>query len=125
MSAGTPIPARGMRNDARSREHAGYWAFVVHRISGLALTLFLPLHFWALSQALDPARFDRFLAWTERPAVKLTEIAVVVALAAHFAGGLRLVFVELWGWRAEGQKTALAIGAASAIAIGLVLALRV
>ena len=38
----TPI----RRNDFRSRGHAGYWAFVVHRISGIALTLFLPLHFF-------------------------------------------------------------------------------
>jgi fumarate reductase subunit D len=115
---------RGMGNDARAREHAGYWAFLVHRLSGLALALFLPLHFWALSQALDPTRFDRFLAWTERPAVKLTEIVVVVALAAHFAGGLRLLFVELVGWRAELQKTVLAVGAAFAIAVGVLLALH-
>jgi fumarate reductase subunit D len=111
------------RNDARARSEPAYWAFVVHRVSGLALALFLPLHFYALSQALDPARFDRFLEWTRQPLVRTSEILLVMALAAHFAGGLRLLFVELVAWRAETQKTWLALGAAFALAAGLALAL--
>src|SRR5437763_9063607 len=82
MSVTSPM----RHNDVRARAHPAYWAFVVHRVSGLVLTLFLPLHFWALSQALDPSAFDRFLAWTHAPAVRLTEDAIVVALAAHLAG---------------------------------------
>ena len=109
-------------NDARARAHPAYWAFIVHRVSGLLLTLFLPLHFWALSQALDAAALDRFLAWTHRPAVRLTEIAIVVALAAHLGCGVRLLLVELVGWRAEAQKSALAVAAAFALGVGLVLA---
>ena len=41
-----------MRPDARARNHPAWWAFLVHRLSGIALALFLPLHFWALGQAL-------------------------------------------------------------------------
>ena len=44
-----------MKNDFRARNHPAYWAFIVHRASGLLLTLFLPLHFWALGQALHGA----------------------------------------------------------------------
>ncbi|MDH4294398.1 MAG: succinate dehydrogenase, partial [Betaproteobacteria bacterium] len=36
-----------MKNDFRARNHPAYWAFIVHRVSGVLLTLFLPLHFWA------------------------------------------------------------------------------
>jgi len=111
------------RNDARARSGSGYWAFVVHRISGIALALFLPVHFVVLAQALDPARLDRFLDWTRHPAVRVSETLVVVALAAHFAGGLRLLFVEFVGWRADLQKTALALAAGFALAVGLALAL--
>ena len=39
--------------DYRARMHPGYWAFVVHRVSGLALAVFLPVHFWALGLALQ------------------------------------------------------------------------
>jgi len=111
-----------MKNDLRARNHPAYWAFVVHRVSGLVLTLFLPVHFFALSQALDPAAFDRFLAWTHQPLVRATEIVLVVALAAHLAGGLRLLLVELVGWKAEAQKSMMAVGGAVAIAVGLLLA---
>ena len=110
--------------DARARAHPAYWAFVVHRVSGLCLTLFLPLHFWALSQAVDPAALDRFLGWTQRPTVRLTEAAIVLALAAHLAGGIRLLLVELVGWRVEWQKSALAVGLAFVVAVGVALALN-
>jgi fumarate reductase subunit D len=110
------------RNDGRARGHPAYWAFVVHRVSGLALALFLPLHFFALSQALDPAAYDRFLDWTRQPAVQATEVALVVALAAHFAGGVRLLLAEFVGWRADAQKSMLAVGAALAVAVGLLMA---
>jgi len=54
----------------RNRGHAAYWAFLVHRISGLALALFLPLHFFALSRALNGVdALDAFLAWTRSPRI--------------------------------------------------------
>ena len=83
------------RIDARAHGHAAYWAFIVHRVSGLALAAFLPLHFWALAQALDgAAALDRFLALTASPLVKLSEWGLVVLLALHLAGGVRVLRIE-------------------------------
>jgi len=113
------------RNDARARGHAAFWAFVVHRVSGLALTLFLPVHFWTLGMLLAEApAFDTFISWTGAPLVKLAETLLVLALAAHLAGGLRLLFVEFVGWRADAQKTMLSLGAGLAIACALAFALN-
>jgi succinate dehydrogenase subunit D len=113
------------RNDLRARDHAGYWAFVVHRVSGIALALFLPVHFFVLSRALhDAAGLDRFFAWTQQPAVKLAETLLVLALAVHLAGGVRLLFAEFVGWRAEAQKTAIALVAAAALACAVLFALN-
>jgi|KBSMisStandDraft_5_1062788.scaffolds.fasta_scaffold218149_2 fumarate reductase subunit D len=112
------------RNDARARSHPAYWAFVVHRVSGIALTLFLPVHFFVLSQALSrPAELDRFLGWTQQPAVKVAETVLVLALAAHLCGGVRLLFIEFVGWRADWQKTAIAVVFAAALAYALLFAL--
>jgi len=109
--------------DARARNHPAYWAFVVHRVSGIALAFFLPLHLWALSQSLQgAAQFDRFLAWTALPAVKFAEWGIVVLLAAHFAGGLRLLALELLPWR-DWQKGLAAAAAAVALGFGLAFAL--
>ena len=93
-----------------NRGHPAYWAFLVHRLSGLALALFLPVHFLALSQAIRGAgALDAFLAWTRAPWVVASEIALVFALAAHLTGGLRLLFIEFVGWKSEAQKALIAV----------------
>lgn len=95
------------------------WVAHLHRLSGVALAIFLPLHFWALGNALQ---LDSFLRWTEQPLVKLGEWAIVVALAAHLAGGLRVLAIEFLDWH-EWQKSLAAAAAAVAVAVGLALAL--
>ena len=101
-----------------TRRHASYAAFVVHRVSGLLLTLFLPLHFWALGTALQgEARLDALLRWTEHPLLKLSEVALVVMLAAHLAGGMRLLAFEFLAWSPP-AKNALATGGGFALAVG-------
>ncbi len=78
-----------------SRAHSGYFAFVLHRGSGLALAMFLPFHFYILSLLLkDPERLDVFLSWTAAPAVKFTESILILLAAAHLAGGLRIIAYE-------------------------------
>lgn len=93
----------------RHRDHANYWAFVVHRVSGLALAVFLPIHLNLMVVGIkDAAAFDGFLAWTEMPLVKLAEAGLVACLALHLTGGLRVLAVEFLPW-SERQKTAIAI----------------
>jgi fumarate reductase subunit D len=108
-----------MKNDFRARNHPAYWAFIVHRLSGVLLALFLPLHFWALGQALQgAAALDGFLRWTEQPLVKFAETGLVLLLAAHMAGGLRLLALEFLEWR-EWQKTLLAVAAGVSLVAAL------
>jgi fumarate reductase subunit D len=113
------------RNDARARTHAGWWAFAVHRASGLALAVFLPAHFLVLGQALTgSAALDAVLVWTEQPWVKASEVVLVFLLAVHLAGGLRLLLVEFGGWRAAWQGTLISVAGAAAVLCALVFALN-
>lgn len=108
-----------MKNDFRARNHPAYWAFIVHRVSGVLLTLFLPAHFWALGQALHgEAGLEAFLRWTDQPLVKAAETVLVLLLAAHMAGGLRLLALEFLAWR-NWQKSLLAAAAGVSLAAGL------
>jgi len=108
-----------MKNDFRARNHPAYWAFIVHRVSGLLLSLFLPLHFWALGQALGgEAGLDRFLRWTDQPLVKFAETGLVLLLAAHMTGGVRLLMLEFLAWR-NWQKGLLAAATGVSLAAGL------
>ena len=92
---------------------------LAHRLSGIALALFLPAHFWVLSRALE---LDAFLAWTEQPAVKAAEWGLVTLLALHLAGGVRVLMLEFLPWR-DWQKGLAAAAAALTLAVGLTLAL--
>ncbi len=114
-AAAAPGAARGIAPvmqlgaDWRTRGHPGWWAFALHRVSGIALSIFLPLHFLALGQALaGEGALQDFLAWTDRPLVRASEIALVFLLAVHLAGGLRLLIVEWRGWRASWQPALIA-----------------
>ena len=113
------------RIDGRNRRHAAYWAFWVHRVSGLALALFLPLHFTFLGQALQGAAgLDRALAFTQHPLVKVAEWGLVSLLALHLAGGVRLLLLEFSAWRGlRGAWVAGAFGFATATGLAFALSL--
>jgi fumarate reductase subunit D len=113
-----------MKYDPRARSHPAYLAFLVHRISGLALALFLPLHFWALGQAIQgEAALEGFLRWTDNAVLKGAETMLVVLLAAHLAGGLRVLALELLGWSAA-QKSLVAVSAGVSLAAALLFLLN-
>ncbi len=108
----TRAKSTGYRRDTLWR------AAMIHRVSGVLLACFLPLHFLALGLAIDgEARLDGFLNWTQQPLVKLAELGLVFLLAAHLLGGLRILVIENMPWR-DGQKrmATLAIAAAAAVA---------
>ena len=70
-------------------------AALVHRLSGLALAIFLPLHFLTLALAIQgEARLESFLRWSDQPLVKLAESGLVFLLMVHMLGGLRLLVIE-------------------------------
>lgn len=121
----TPPRESALRRSGGDRRHPTYVAFIVHRISGLLLALFLPLHFWALGQAITgEAALEGFLRWTDSGLFKFAEWGLVVLLALHLAGGLRVMALEFLGWRAR-QKDMIAISAGLAFAAGVFFLLNV
>lgn len=113
------------RNDRRARAHASWWAFWLHRASGLLLAVFLPLHFMLLGQALQGAAgLDGGLKFTDHPLVKVAEWGLVTLLALHLTGGVRLLLIEYGpasglrkNWIAGGLGVATAAGLAFALAL--------
>lgn len=108
----------GPRNAAHRRDVL-WIAAQVHRISGVLLAAFLPVHFLTLALAIEgEARLDGFLKWAQNPAVKLVEAGLVFLLAVHLLGGVRVLAIENLPWRKEQKQ--MAIGAA---AIALIVAI--
>jgi fumarate reductase subunit D len=95
-------------------------AALLHRLSGLGLAVFLPLHFLTLGLAIDgAARLESFLRWTDAPAVKVSEAGLMFLLAVHALGGLRLLAVENLDWH-DGQKRNAALAAVFAGVVAVV-----
>jgi fumarate reductase subunit D len=113
------------RNDWRARGNVGYFAFVLHRVSGVALALFLPLHFLALGTSLQgAAALDGFLRWTDMPVFKFAEWGLVVLLAAHAAGGVRLLIIEFGRWQGSRKRwigVALGLSALVGVLLGAIM----
>ena len=78
----------------------------------------------SLTKDHGEARLDGFLRWTENPLAKAAETILVILLAAHLAGGLRVLALEFLGWRTR-QKDMVAVSAGVALLVGLVFLLNV
>lgn len=109
----TRLRARAYRRDL-------LWvAALVHRVSGVLLAVFLPLHFLVLGLAIErEARLDGFLRWSQQPLVKLAEAVLVALLVVHLLGGLRLLFAEMRQGRSD-QKSVAALVLVVAVITGL------
>ena len=100
-----------------SRAHPLWLAYILHRLSGIALAIFLPFHFWILALAVtNPAKLDGFLLLTQSGFVKFAEFGLVFFLAVHMFGGLRLMAMEWLPWSAP-QKTLAAVATAASFLI--------
>ena len=98
-------------------------AFLLHRISGLGLAIFLPFHFYLLGLALEQSEaMDGLLRWSDYPLVKFAEFGLVFLLAIHMFGGLRLLAVEFLPW-SDRQKNlaAMAVAVSFFVALGFMM----
>jgi fumarate reductase subunit D len=107
-----------------SHKQHGFIAAMLHRLSGVALAIFLPLHFLALATALQGAKaLDSFLTLTRNPLVEMAEFGLVAALVLHMTLGLRVLAIEFFDFR-EKTATIVSVCAAAACAAGLVFVLN-
>ena len=108
-----------------SHKQPGYIAAILHRLAGIALAIFLPIHFLALATAINGAdALDAFLNVTQTPVLKFAEGVIVVALALHMTLGLRVLAVEFLPVR-EHTSLTVSICLAAAVAVGLLFVFNV
>ena len=109
----------------KHRGSALWIAAMIHRLSGLALAIFLPVHFFVLGLSFHGgAGLDNFLRWTDQPAVKFAEGGLVFLLTVHLLGGLRVLVIENMDWR-DGQKQLATLAAAISAIVAFAFLVRV
>jgi succinate dehydrogenase / fumarate reductase cytochrome b subunit len=83
--------------------------FILNRITGLGLTLYLGLHLYMLGKlAQGPEAYDSFIKLAKTPAIVIGEILVVSAVFIHGLNGLRIVLISL-GIGVRSQKVMMVI----------------
>lgn len=98
---------------------------MIHRLSGLALVIFLPIHFFVLGLSFHGgARLDAFLRWGDQPLVKFAEGGLVFLLTVHLLGGLRVLVIENFDWN-DGQKQLAMLAATVSALVAFIFLVRV
>ena len=73
----------------------GFISFVLRRVSGVALVIYLGLHILVIGSATGgPEVFDATLAIVQSDIFKLAEIALLAAVVYHAFDGIRLLLVH-------------------------------
>jgi len=107
------------------RQSVLWIAALVHRLSGLALAIFLPFHFLTLGLAIEgEASLEKFLRWSDQPLVKLAESGLIFLLMVHVLGGMRVFIIENLAWH-DRQKELAAVAAAVAALVAFILLARI
>ena len=72
----------------------GFISFVLRRVSGVALALYLFLHMWVIGSVnRGPEVFDARLATVQTPFFKLMEVLLLAAVVYHAFDGMRLLII--------------------------------
>lgn len=98
-----------MRVIKRYRIHAGTFAWILHRLSGLGLIFYLLLHIWVIGH-LSGGRgsFDGIMRAFGTPMFKALEIGLVGVIFYHMFNGLRITLIDMGVW-VERQKQLFAV----------------
>lgn len=90
-------PVRANPDLLPSRYRQGMWAWILHRISGLAVVLFLLLHIWEISSVNrgGSAGFNERMAGLRNPIAATGELLLYVAVLYHGINGIRLLLFDL------------------------------
>jgi succinate dehydrogenase / fumarate reductase cytochrome b subunit len=73
----------------------GFLSFVLRRVTGVALVLYLFLHMWVIGSINEsPDAFDVRLALVQTPLFKFAEVLLLAAVVYHGIDGIRLLLVH-------------------------------
>jgi len=111
----------------RYRGAIGQWSWVLHRISGLGVVLFLTLHVIDTSWAMFyPGLYEEAIAAYQSPLFTLGEFALIACVIYHAYNGLRIVIFDFnprW-WKHQ-QRAAFGVLGLTVITLVPVFALMI
>jgi len=109
----------------RYRGGIGQWSWILHRVSGLGVVLFLTLHVIDTSWAVFyPGLYEEAIAAYQSPLFTLGEFALVACVVYHAYNGIRIVIFDFQPrWWKHQQRAAFAVLGLTAVTLVPVFAL--
>ncbi len=96
----------------------GFISFLLRRVTGIALVLYLFTHMWVIGSANSGADvFDSRLNFFQSTAFKFAEIALLAAVIYHGFDGIRLLIVHYFNVTEYRKSLFYAIFAASVLLV--------
>ncbi len=93
------VRARKSKSDYGSvyKGHEGQWSWILHRISGVAVILFLFAHIVDTSLVgWGPEAYNRVTSAYDNPIVRLLELGLVAAVLYHSLNGLKITLIDFF-----------------------------
>lgn len=76
----------------------GSWAWLLHRLSGLALIFYLCLHVWVIhTLTLGPESFNKLMTFLTSPLFRILEAGLWGVILYHAFNGVRVIIVDFFG----------------------------
>jgi succinate dehydrogenase / fumarate reductase cytochrome b subunit len=101
------------------RHEAQRWAFVAHRVTGVAVFAFLALHVFDVAlYALSPARFDDVHRLYGTAPMRAFESLLLYGILFHTCNGLRLVLLDVAELGAATARRLLDVSIATTVVLG-------
>lgn len=99
----------------RYRLRVGMFAWMLHRLTGLALVGYLVVHIWGLKAITNPEAYNALITSYHAPIFKVGEFLLLGAVIYHALNGLRIVLIDFMGWSPNQRKLFWTLGAVAAV----------
>jgi len=105
------------------RGQSGMWSWLLHRVTGIAILLFLLVHIVDITiLGFGPKIYNDALSVFATPIVRFVSLALITSVLYHSFNGLRIVLIDFWPRGARYQQQlfwgAMGLTAAGVISMG-------
>lgn len=84
----------------------GQWSWLLHRVTGMGVLVFLLLHILDTAMIMwGPAAYNHMVQLYRHPLFRPMEVGLLAAVLFHALNGIRVILVDLWSAGSRHQKT--------------------
>ena len=89
---------------------SGMWSWLFHRVSGLAILIFLLLHIVDISLlSFGPTTYNNGILLFDSFIARLLSLALIGAILYHSFNGVRILLIDFWKKGSRYQKSLFAV----------------